>query len=227
MNQISVPVLAFMLAAIAASAPRAVAQPARQPGLRAADIYQLRSVGDVQISPDGQTIVYAVVNNDRPDRPYSQVWQLTVATGQTRRVLGDNERATEPRFSPDGRRLAYVGELADRSGLVVANADGSSPRVIAPVESTNHPLPSSGDCLAWSPDGTRLAFVSAVPGPEADANGDPMVITRYSVQAHGVGRRHARERQSPIAHLRGRRRSRDGPAVDQRRLLRALDRMVT
>ena len=62
MNQISVPVLAFMLAAIAASAPRAVAQPARQPGLRAADVYQLRSVGDVQISPDGQTIVYAVVN---------------------------------------------------------------------------------------------------------------------------------------------------------------------
>ena len=40
-------------------------------------------------------------------------------------------------------------------------------------------MPSSGDRLAWSPDGTRLAFVSATPGPEADANGDPMVITRY------------------------------------------------
>ena len=66
---------------------------------------------------------------------------------------------------------------------MVANADGSSPRVIAPVEGTNHPLPSSGDRLAWSPDGTRVAFVSAVAGPEADANGDPMVITRYSVQA--------------------------------------------
>ena len=40
-------------------------------------------------------------------------------------------------------------------------------------------MPSSGDRLAWSPDGTRLAFISATPGPEADANGDPMVITRY------------------------------------------------
>ena len=33
---------------------------------------------------------------------------------------------------------------------------------------------------SWSPDGKRLAFVSATPGPEtADASGDPVVITRY------------------------------------------------
>ena len=52
-------------------------------------------------------------------------------------------------------------------------------RSIAPVEGTNHPLPSSGDRLTWSPDGRQLAFISARPGPEEDANGDPMVITRY------------------------------------------------
>src|SRR5688500_11915060 len=147
MSQRSVRVVSLILAAVSAFVPRAVAQPAGKPGLQAADIYQLRSVADVQISPDGQTIVYAVVNNDRPDRPYSQVWKLTVATGQTRRLLVDNERPTEPHFSPDGRRLAYFGELGTGSGLVVANADGSSPRVIAPVQGTNHPLPSSGDRL--------------------------------------------------------------------------------
>jgi dipeptidyl aminopeptidase/acylaminoacyl peptidase len=166
-------------AVLTLSAASAAAQPAQKPGLQAADIYKLRSVGDVQISPDGRTIVYAVGNNDRPGRPYSQVWQMNVATRQTKRLVGDKETATEPHFSPDGKRLAYFGEIAGGSGLIVANADGSSPQVLAPVEGTNHPLPSSGDRLAWSPDGTRVAFVSAVPGPEADANGDPMVITRY------------------------------------------------
>src|SRR5581483_5709192 len=39
--------------------------------------------------------------------------------------------------------------------------------------------PTSGDAISWSPDGKRIAFVSATPGPERDANGDPMVITRY------------------------------------------------
>ncbi len=59
-------------------------------------------------------------------------------------------------------------------------ADGSDGRVLAPVESTNHSLPSTGEHLTWSPDGKQIAFSSAVPGPEsAEANGDPMVIRRY------------------------------------------------
>lgn len=167
---------AGVLAALAA-APGLVA--AQSTGLQASDIYRLRTVGDVQVSPDGKTAVYAVSNNDQPGRPYSQVWMLDVATGASRRLGGDGDTASEPTFSPDGKRLAFIGRIAAGAGLVVANADGSAPQLIAPVEGTNHPLPSSGVRLAWSPDGTRLAFISATPGPEADANGDPMVITRY------------------------------------------------
>ncbi|HQZ37987.1 MAG TPA: S9 family peptidase [Vicinamibacterales bacterium] len=167
---------AGVLAALAATPLRVAAQ---ETGLQSTDIYRLRTVGDVQISPDGKTAVYAVSNNDRPGRPYSQVWLLDVANGTSRRLGGDGDTASEPTFSPDGRRLAFVGRIAAGSGLIVANADGSGPQIIAPVEGTNHPLPSSGVRLAWSPDGTRLAFISATPGPEADANGDPMVITRY------------------------------------------------
>lgn len=152
---------------------------AQTSGLQPADIYQLRTVGDVRISPDGKTAVYSVTNNERPGRPYSQVWILDVASGASRRLGGDGDTAREPTFSPDGKRLAFIGRIAAGAGLIVANADGSDPRLIAPVEDTNHPLPSSGGRLAWSPDATRLAFISATPGPEADANGDPMVITRY------------------------------------------------
>ncbi|MBA3271534.1 MAG: S9 family peptidase [Acidobacteria bacterium] len=164
------------LLGIAAVAAPALAQ---RPGLQVSDIYGLRAVGDVQIAHDGRTVVYAVLNSDRPGRPYSQVWLLDVASGHSRRLGGDDDTATEPHFSPDGRRLAFFGRIDAGSGLIVANADGSGPQLIAPVTGTNHPLPSSGDRLAWSPDGRQLAFISATPGSEADANGDPMVITRY------------------------------------------------
>ena len=89
-----------------AAAP-AFAQPAaaQKAGLQAADIYKLRSVGDVQISPDGRTAVYSVTNNDRPDRPYSQVWLLDVTAGTSRRLGGDGDTASEPMFSPDGKHL--------------------------------------------------------------------------------------------------------------------------
>jgi dipeptidyl aminopeptidase/acylaminoacyl peptidase len=62
---------------------------------------------------------------------------------------------------------------------MIIKPDGTGETQLAPVTGTNHPLPSSGDRIAWSPDGKHLAFISATPGPEEDANGDPMVITRY------------------------------------------------
>ncbi len=159
------------------------ATPAARQGtpLKSEDLYALKSIADVQLSPDGGTIAYSIQNSDRPGRPYSQVWLMNVASGRSKRLGDDREAASGPRWSPDGKRVAFFGRgtESEGSGLMVANADGSNATFLAPVTGTNHPLPSSGDRLAWSPDGTRLAFVSATPGPEADANGDPMVITRY------------------------------------------------
>ena len=168
---------AGVVAALAATSARSAAQPTT--GLQSSDIYRLRTVGEVQISRDGKTAVYAVNNNDQPGRPYSQVWLLDVASGTSRRLGDDGDTASEATFSPDGKYLAFIGRTPAGWGLMVANADGSAPQLVAPVEGTNHPLPSSGVRLAWAPDGTRVAFISATPGPEADANGDPMVITRY------------------------------------------------
>jgi dipeptidyl aminopeptidase/acylaminoacyl peptidase len=152
-----------------------------QSGLQSADLYKLRSVGDVQLSPDGKTIAYSIQSSERPGRPSSQVWLMDVASGESRRLGSDREGASGPRWSPDGKRIAFFGHGSDEegSGLMIANADGSNAVFIAKVTGTNHPLPSSGDRIAWAPDGGQIAFVSAAPGPEADANGDPMVITRY------------------------------------------------
>jgi len=170
-------------------APRPEAQaPAAQPQvpppstsklLQATDLYHLRSVGDVQLSPDGSRVVYTVVQNDRPGRPYSQMWIVDASSRQPVRLGSAGGRATAAHWSPDGSAIAYMGSEGDKSGLFVAKADGTAPRFLAPVAATNHPLPSSGDQLSWSPDGRQIAFVSATPGPEEDANGDPMVITRY------------------------------------------------
>ena len=62
----------------------------------------------------------------------------------------------------------------------MARPDGSNARFLSPLQGTNNPLPSTGKSITWSPDGKRIAFVTSVPGPETeDANGDPVVITRY------------------------------------------------
>jgi dipeptidyl aminopeptidase/acylaminoacyl peptidase len=149
-------------------------------GLQSSDLLRLRSVGDVKFSPDGSRIAYTIINNDGPGRPYSQLWIMTASDQKSIRLAADKEGSSNPEWSPDGRQIAYSGRVGGKSGLVVANADGSNARFLAQVQGTNSPLPSTGKTVAWAPDGKRIAFVSAVPGPETqDATGDPVVITRY------------------------------------------------
>ena len=161
---------------VCASAWPLRAQDAR--GLRIGDLARLHSVGDVQLSPDGSRIAYSISYSDRPGRPYSRVRILTIATGRST-LLGEDGIGSSPRWSPDGKWIAYFGRSGDRSGLMVVGADGSGARFLAPIEGTNHSLPSARRDAAWSPDGRYIAYLSAVPGPEAATGSDPIVVTRY------------------------------------------------
>jgi len=147
--------------------------------IEVADLFYLRAAGDTQLSPDGGHIVFTVQNNDRAGAPYTQIWTADVARGSAA-PLGPGSEGSSPRWSPDGRRIAFVGSGdTGKAAIVVANADGTAPAPIAEISGTNAPLPNLGDRLAWSPDGRQIAFVSAVPGPEPDMDADPIVITRY------------------------------------------------
>ena len=149
-------------------------------GLSSTDLYALRGLGDVQVSPDGARVAYAITRRDGPGRPRSETWIRDLASGRETRLGTDATGASTPRWSPDGKAIAFIGRVGDSTGIAVAAADGSGIRFLASVSGTNHVLPSTGERLAWSPDGRTIAYVSSTPGPEAAANGDPMVITRYS-----------------------------------------------
>lgn len=72
--------LTITIAALVLPPEDVLGRAAQSRGLQTADIYRLRSVGDVQIAPNGLTIVYTVVSNDRPGRPYSRVWIMDVTS---------------------------------------------------------------------------------------------------------------------------------------------------
>ncbi|MEI6669279.1 MAG: S9 family peptidase [Acidobacteriota bacterium] len=149
-------------------------------GWSSADHLAIKTIGDVQISADGHRIAYTLQSNERAGRASAQLWAWDAATGTAARVGGDKATGSHPRWSPDGKWLAYLGRADDESGLALVKMDGSPATFLARVVSTNHPLPSTGDVFAWSSGSSRIAYVSGVPGPESDeANGDPMVISRY------------------------------------------------
>jgi Tol biopolymer transport system component len=92
--------------------------------------------------------------------------------GGERRLLVAN--ATEPAFSPDGSKLAYVAlGSAGGAGVFIADADGGN----------SHRLDSSPQAglPAWSPDGTRVAFLRAAAIVVASVDGSSQEVIASQV----------------------------------------------
>ena len=68
----------YALAVIASSAVLAPSSITAQ-GLKRSDLSRLRSVGAVQLAPDGRTVAYTVTMRDRPGRPYAQLWIMDLS----------------------------------------------------------------------------------------------------------------------------------------------------
>jgi dipeptidyl aminopeptidase/acylaminoacyl peptidase len=149
-------------------------------GFQSSDLLKFRSVGSVQLSPDGSRVAYTISRNDVQRRPIEQLWIMTLADGKSICLSAGEEPSGNPEWSPDGKWIAYSGWLGNKSGLIVARPDGAEKKHLATLEGTNAPLPTTGKIVTWSPNGKQIAYVTAQPGPEtADATGDPVVITRY------------------------------------------------
>jgi Tol biopolymer transport system component len=100
--QLRIHVSLAILVALSLAGP-ALTAAAQADRLQSSDYYRLRSVGEVQISPDGARIAYTVINYDRPGRPYSQLWILDVATGRSSRVGSEQDEGSSPAWSPDSQ----------------------------------------------------------------------------------------------------------------------------
>ena len=183
-----VQVLVFILLAAAAVAP---AQPPR--GMTPADTLRVAAVGDPQIAPDGGAVAYTV---STVERNATRTALMLVRTNEARpapEVLVSGEwNVSRPRWSPDGRRVAFLAAQGQQTGLWVVSLAERNPRFVAAVRGSNYHLPYAGEPFAWSPDGRRIAYVNATEeaaeppaaaGPNAPPRDDPRVIERIQYKS--------------------------------------------
>jgi len=84
----------------------------------------------------------------------ADLWIAPASGGMARRLTTHDGGETFPRFSPDGRRIAFTGQYDGNADVFVISADGGEPRRL-----TWHP---SGDTvLGWTPDGKSILFRSS------------------------------------------------------------------
>ena len=170
---------------------------------RAADEFKTKSFSDLAVSPEGDVLLFVLHESDlAKNRRYSNIWVLPTSGGpqaarqvqQAPRALTDRGSFSSPRWSPDGRRIAYFASDAKGLSLWVMNSDGDQKKHLTGLERSNAYLgwgDNVGNPLSWSPDGKTLAFTAAGPGyyrdpiapPALPNENEPMVVERALFKA--------------------------------------------
>lgn len=96
---------------------------------------------DVDVSPDGETIAFTVLGD---------IYTMPITGGTPTRIASGLAWEVQPRFSPDGTRIAYTSDRGGGDNIWVMNVDGSDKRQVTneSFRLLNQPT--------WSPDGRYI-----------------------------------------------------------------------
>ena len=97
---------------------------------------------DVDVSPDGSTIAFTLLGD---------IYTVPMSGGAATRIAEGMAWEVHPRFSPDGKRIAFTSDRGGGNNIWIMNADGSDKRQLTKesFRLLNQPT--------WSPDGRFIA----------------------------------------------------------------------
>jgi dipeptidyl aminopeptidase/acylaminoacyl peptidase len=150
--------MALAIAALVA-ATASVAAAAATDRLTVERAMSLRAVADVAISPDAADIAYRIDRPRRDDEPrggaVGELWTMPARGGTPAPLEGAGFNARQPRWSPDGKRLAWLAQ-ADPDGaaqIFIRERAGGAATIVTQQDG------GIGE-FAWSPDSTRIGYTA-------------------------------------------------------------------
>ncbi len=136
------------------------------------DLLSLHRVGAPSLSGDGQWTVYAVseITDAAKNQSVSRLWIVpTDGSAPARMLTNPTAKDNNPRWSPDGKWILFESTRSGSSQIWVISPTGGEATQLTKIG-------TDASTATWSPDGNKIAFVSAVypefselPPAESDA----------------------------------------------------------
>lgn len=120
------------------------------------DLISFARLSDPQISPDGGWIAFGVTRYDLArNAGNSDIWRVPLAGGAPEQLTQSDKRDNNPRWSPDGKRLAFISGREGGSQVWILETSSREARKLTSIS-------TGADGVVWSRDGRYLAFTSEV-----------------------------------------------------------------